>query len=69
MLGQVFGPHGFNLGIYLGQAAGAGIDDHIHTHAVPRWQGDTNFMTVVPNTRVVPEAMADTYRQLKEAFK
>jgi ATP adenylyltransferase len=65
VLGQVFKPSGFNVGINLGKVAGAGIDDHIHTHIVPRWQGDTNFMPVVSDVRIVPEALAETYDKLK----
>ena len=61
-------PGGFNLGVNLGAVAGAGIDDHIHTHIIPRWQGDTNLMTVVADVRVVPEALADTYSKLKGKF-
>jgi ATP adenylyltransferase len=68
VLGQVFNPGGFNIGINLGKVAGAGIDDHIHTHIVPRWQGDTNFMPVVSDVRVVPEALAETYDKLKGKF-
>ena len=67
-LGKVFGPNGFNLGINIGQSAGAGIADHIHTHVVPRWQGDTNYMPVVSSTRVVPEALAVTYQKLQGEF-
>jgi ATP adenylyltransferase len=65
VLKQELRPDGFNLGMNLGKVAGAGIDDHIHTHIVPRWNGDTNYMTVVSETRVVPEALAETYRKLK----
>jgi ATP adenylyltransferase len=65
VLGRVFKPSGFNVGINLGKVAGAGIDDHIHTHIVPRWQGDTNFMPVVSDVRIVPEALAETYDKLK----
>ena len=67
-LRQVFNPGGFNIGINLGKVAGAGIEDHVHTHIVPRWQGDTNFMTVMSDVRVVPEALAGTYQKLKEKF-
>jgi len=65
VLRQVFNPGGFNIGINLGKAAGAGIEDHFHTHIVPRWQGDTNFMPVLSDVRVLPEALADTYQKLK----
>jgi ATP adenylyltransferase len=61
-------PAGFNIGINLGKVAGAGIDDHIHAHVVPRWNGDTNFMPVIADVRVIPQAIADTYQQLKECF-
>ena len=61
-------PAGFNVGINMGSVAGAGIEDHIHTHIIPRWQGDTNFITVVSDIRVIPEALADSYRKLKDKF-
>jgi len=62
-------PHGFNIGINVGQVAGAGIADHIHLHIVPRWSGDTNFMPVVGDTKVIPEALAETYAKLKRGFQ
>ena len=68
VLRQVFNPAGFNIGINMGKVAGAGIDDHFHTHIVPRWQGDTNFMPVISETRVIPEALAETYDKLKDKF-
>lgn len=68
VLRKVLNPEGFNLGINIGQAAGAGIADHVHTHIIPRWQGDTNFMTIVSDIRVVPEALAESYKKLKTEF-
>jgi len=68
ILQQVFNPGGFNLGINLGKVAGAGIDDHFHTHIVPRWQGDTNFTPVIANVKVLPEALSETYQKLKDKF-
>ena len=65
---KVFNPGGFNVGVNMGKVAGAGITDHVHTHIVPRWQGDTNFMPVFTDTRVIPQALADTYEQLKDSF-
>jgi ATP adenylyltransferase len=59
---------GFNIGINIGRVAGAGIEDHIHTHIVPRWQGDSNYMTIISDVKVVPEALARTYQKLKEKF-
>jgi ATP adenylyltransferase len=61
-------PHGFNLGMNLGAAAGAGIAEHIHLHVVPRWNGDTNFMPVTNDTRVMPQHLDDTYDLLVEGF-
>ena len=68
VLRQTYSPNGFNIGMNMGKVAGAGIDDHIHTHIVPRWQGDTNFMPVTADTKVVNEALAETYEKLKAKF-
>ncbi len=68
VLRQALNPGGFNVGMNIGKTAGAGIEDHIHTHVVPRWQGDTNFMPVLAGVRVIPEALAATYQKLKGIF-
>ncbi len=68
VLRQMLNPGGFNIGINEGKVAGAGIEDHFHTHVVPRWPGDTNFMSVLTDVRVLPEALSDTYEKLKGKF-
>lgn len=64
LLEVAFAPQGFNIGMNLGQAGGAGVVDHLHFHVVPRWNGDSNFMTVTAETRVIPEALSVTYEKL-----
>jgi ATP adenylyltransferase len=67
-LRAVYRPEGLNLGMNLGQSAGAGIAAHVHLHVLPRWRGDTNFMTVTAETRVVPEDLETTWRKLREVW-
>ncbi|RQV99991.1 HIT domain-containing protein [bacterium] len=69
ILTECFAPHGFNIGMNLGRPAGAGIQDHLHYHIVPRWSGDANFMTAVGHTRVMSEGLDDSWQRLKEALK
>ncbi len=68
LLKKAFNPDGFNIGMNIGRIAGAGIADHFHTHIVPRWSGDTNFMPVVADTKVVNQAIGETYQKLKGKF-
>ncbi|MBI4565936.1 MAG: HIT domain-containing protein [Planctomycetes bacterium] len=67
-LDRAFAPHGYNLGMNLGRVAGAGLLGHLHLHVVPRWNGDTNFMPVTADTRVMPMSLTGVYRALKQAL-
>ena len=68
-LRKAYKPHGFNLGGNIGEAAGAGVADHIHLHVLPRWNGDTNFMTSIGETRVIPETLDETWQKMAELWK
>lgn len=68
-LREIYSPDGFNIGINIGRVAGAGIEAHVHVHIVPRWNGDANFMPIISNTKVLPEALEDTYNKLNQKFQ
>ena len=69
VLRMVYQPEGFNIGMNIGEVSGAGITDHVHIHVVPRWGGDTNFMSTLAGTRVLPESLEVTFERIKQAWK
>ncbi len=69
VLTEVYCPQGYNIGMNIGESAGAGITDHIHMHVVPRWNGDTNFMSTIGGVRVLPEGLEESYARIKEVWE
>jgi len=69
VLRKIYKPPAFNIGVNIGEAAGAGVIGHVHMHIVPRWAGDTNFMSTVGHARVLPELLEDTYQRIKKGFE
>ena len=68
LLKKIYNPHAFNVGANIGKAAGAGVPDHVHMHIVPRWTGDSNFMSILGETRVLPETIEETYNRIKDGW-
>ena len=68
-LKKIARPHGFNIGVNIGEAAGAGLKDHLHLHIVPRWTGDTNFVTVMADVRILPQALQELWKELRKVMK